>query len=97
MIEQLIDHLERHGRNVCAETCRFNHVNRMAQARCENFRLPTVVLINLNDVLKQVEAVLADVVQAAKERTDKRCSSLGCNDRLRSRKTESDVYPDSFV
>src|SRR5215213_5802750 len=97
MIEQLIDHLERYCSNVCAETCRFDHVNRMAQACGENFGLPTVVLVNLDDVLEEVEPVLADVVQAAQEWADKRCSGFRCKDCLRSGEAQSDVYFDSFV
>src|SRR5262245_5609634 len=51
MIEQLVNHLERHSRDISAESCSFNDVNRMTQARGENFSLPAVVLIDLDDLL----------------------------------------------
>src|SRR5688572_5514870 len=53
VVEKLIYHFKRHGCDVGTQTCGFDHVNRMAQARREHFRLPRVVLINLDDALQQ--------------------------------------------
>src|SRR6185369_3027456 len=97
MIEELIDHLERHRGDVCAHACGLDHVNRVAQTRGEHLSVPTVVLINLNDVLQQDQTVFADVVETSEERTDKRCTRLRRKDRLRCRETKRDVYFDSFV
>src|SRR6185295_1028600 len=65
VIEQLVDHLPRDRRDVGAHTRRFDHVNRMAQARREYFRLPTVVVIDLDDGLQQLESILTNVVEPA--------------------------------
>src|SRR4029079_972440 len=43
MIEELIDHLERHCGDVCAHACGLDHVNRVAQTRGEHLSVPTVV------------------------------------------------------
>src|SRR4030095_15314640 len=74
MIEKLIDYLERHRRDVCAHARSFDHVNRMAQTRSKHLRLPTIVLIDLDDVLQQDETVLTDIVQPAEKRADERGS-----------------------
>src|SRR6185369_17573328 len=70
VIEELIDHFERHRRNVCAHPSRLDHMNRVPQTRSENFSLPRIVLVNLNDVLQQQQSVLADVVETAQKRAD---------------------------
>jgi hypothetical protein len=72
-------------------------VNRVAQTRSEHLRLPTVVLINLNDVLQQDQTVFANVIETPEKRTDKRRARLRRENRLRCRETKRDVYFDSFV
>ena len=69
----------------------------MTQACGENFGLPRVVLINLDDVLKQQQSVLTDVVQPAEKRADECCAGFRRQDCLRRRETECDVHLDSFV
>src|SRR5437870_4551141 len=71
MFQQLFEHLVWHCGDIRAQSCRLDHVNRMAQASGQHFRLPTIVVVNLNDFLEQSQTVVADVVQATKERTDK--------------------------
>ena len=70
MIEQLIYYFKRHSGDVGTQTCGLDYVNRMAQARGQYFSLPRVVLIDLDNVLKQIQAVLADVVESAEKWTD---------------------------
>src|ERR1043166_967733 len=53
MIEQLVDHFKRHRRNISSHSGCFNDVDWMTQAGGENFCLPAVVLIDLNDLLEQ--------------------------------------------
>src|SRR5262249_38811433 len=50
MLEQLLEDFVRHGRDVCAHARGFDYVNRMAQAGGQHLGLPTVVVINLDDV-----------------------------------------------
>src|SRR6185369_7401144 len=84
-------------RDVCSETRGFDHVNWVTQTRRENFRLPGVVAINLDDVLEQDQTMLADVVEPSEKRTDKRRARLCGQDCLRCRKTERDVHLNALI
>src|SRR5687768_9822888 len=97
MTEELFDYFKRHGCNVGTQTSRFDHVNRMAQACGEHLSLPRIVLINLDDALQQVEPVLADVVEAAEERTDERRTRFRREDRLGRREAQRDVDADVLI
>src|SRR6185436_2779854 len=56
MIEKLIYNLKRYGCDVGTQTCRFDHVNRVSQARGQHFRLPRIVLIDLDNALEQIQS-----------------------------------------
>src|ERR1044072_6228302 len=97
MVEELFDYLERHGGNVGAHACGFDHMYGMADARCQDFRFPFVVSVDVDDVLQQQQAVFADVVEPAKKGTNERRTGLGGHDRLRGREAKRHVYFDAFV
>src|SRR5262245_25180184 len=97
MIEQLVDNLKRHRRDVGAQAGRFDHMNRIPQTRSEHFSLPVVVLIDLDNVAQQDQSVLSDIVESAQEGRDEGSPGFGCQDGLRSRETESDIYLDSLM
>ena len=82
VIEHLLDHFKRHRRDVGTHASGFDHVNWMTQARGKNFSLPGVVVIDLDNLLQQDEAILTNVVQSPQEWADKRSSSFGGENRL---------------
>src|SRR5262245_7797877 len=70
VFDQLLHHFERHGGDVRAEPRRFDHVQRVAYAGRQNLGVKSVVVVNLPNLSDQSHAFVADVVQAADERTD---------------------------
>src|SRR5215213_5673541 len=97
VIEELIEHFERHRGDVSSKPRSFDYVNRMAQARRQNFRFPIVVLIDLDDVLQQDQSVLADIVETAEKRTDKSGAGFCREDCLGRREAQRDVDANTFV
>src|SRR6266508_2422800 len=87
MVEQLINYLKRHGRDVRAHSRRFDHVYGMAHARSQYFSFPIVVPVDLDDVLEQQQAVFSDIVEPAQERADERSAGFCRHDGLGCRKT----------
>src|SRR6185369_4220644 len=97
VIEQLVDHLERYRRDVCAYACGFDHVNRMPETGGQYFGFPGVVPVNLNDAFQQQQTVFTDVIETTEKRADKRSARLCGKYCLRRRETERDVYFNAFV
>src|SRR5207253_11504526 len=72
-------------------------MNRMAQTSGENFSLPTIVPVDLDDVRQELEPVLSNVVEAAEKRTDERGAGFCRAHSLRRGKAKRHVHFDSFV
>jgi hypothetical protein len=51
MVEQLINYLKGHGRDVSAHSRGFDHVYGMAHASGQDLSFPIVIPVDLNDVL----------------------------------------------
>src|SRR6185437_1052901 len=97
VIEHLIDYLEGNGGNVGAHARSFDHVDRMTHAGCKHFCFPIVVSVDLNNVLQQQQAILADIIKPAQERTDERSSGFCRQNRLGGREAKRDVDLYSLV
>ena len=54
VIEQRIEHLERHRADMRARQRRFHHVRRRPQRGRQNLRLESVILVNLYDVAEEI-------------------------------------------
>src|SRR5712671_5227854 len=65
MIEQQLQDLERHGRNMSAGQGALDHMQRMTQRRRQHLRLVVVVLVDLDDLANHVHAIVADIVKTS--------------------------------
>ena len=72
-------------------------MNRMAQTRGQDLGFPFIVVVNLDNLLEQSQAVVADVVQPTEEGTDKGRACLRRANRLGRGEAERHVHLDSFV
>ena len=97
MLDQLLDHLEGHGSDMCAHARGGDDMDWMADARGQHLCLPVVVTVNFYDLGQQFQSILSNVVQASEKRADVSCASLGCENGLSSREAERDVDLDSFI
>lgn len=55
VLDELLNHFERHCGNICADARRFEDVNGAATARSEHFRFPVVVAVDFNDFSHQLQ------------------------------------------
>ncbi len=69
----------------------------MAYRGHQHLGLEVIVLVDLHDLLDQLHAVLADVVQSTDERRDVGCTGLAGEQSLGSGEAESDVGLDPFA
>src|SRR5438128_5285912 len=97
MVEQLIDDGRRARRDVGAEACRLDDVDRMTAARDEDLGREVVVRVDLDDVANQLHAVGRDVVEPSDERADVAGADLRGEQRLRRREAERHIDADAFA
>src|SRR5258707_9906927 len=97
MVEQHIEHFERHRRDVGAGRGRFDHVDGRPDRRSQNLCLVTVILVNRGNGPDQVHAGLSDIVKASHERADDIGAGLGGDQRLRRRKAERHIDANMLI
>src|SRR5438093_172963 len=67
MLDHFVQNVRRHGRDMCSQFRRLNHVNRVANACNKNIGFDVIVTVNLEDVLNNLHAYVSGVIQAPDE------------------------------
>src|SRR6266542_2701105 len=67
VVDELLDHFERHGADVGAELSRLKHVDRAAHAGHEHFRVEPIVLVDGDDLLDELHPFVRCIVDATDE------------------------------
>src|SRR4051812_17832926 len=96
VLEELLQHLEWHRRDIRSQARGFDDVQWMANARRQHLRPPLVVAIDFDNLGEHPEPALSGIVEAAHEWADVGGARLRRQDRLRGGKAERDVDLDAF-
>jgi hypothetical protein len=97
VVKQRVQRLERHGSDIGTGLSRLNHVIGSAQACRQNVGFVAVVAIDLNDVVDEVHAIEANVIQAPYERADDVGPGFRREQGLGRSEAERHVQPDPFL
>src|SRR2546425_9904165 len=94
VLDDRLQHRERHGGDVGTETGCVDDVQRVADAGRQDLALEFVVVEDRPDVAHDVHPDMADVVETADERAHERRTSLRRQESLRRGEDERGVHPD---
>src|SRR5262249_12849380 len=97
MLKHLGYHAKRHGCNIGAHSRSVDDVYRTTNACHEDFGVEIIVLEDLNELSYQLHADMADIIEAAHKRAQKRGSCLCGDYRLRRRKHQGHINVGSFT
>src|SRR5437588_63877 len=97
MLEQLLDDLEWHGSNVCAEARRFDDMQRMTNTRRQNLRLEMIVVEDFPDLANKSHPFVSDVIQSSNKRADETRSRFRRHQGLRGIEDQRLIDANAFL
>src|SRR5262245_37937508 len=96
MLDQRLEHRERHGGDIRADARRLDHVQRIPNAGRQDLALEVVIVEDGPNLADDLHSDMADIVEASEEGADERRPGLGRQERLRRRENQRRVDPDPF-